>query len=561
MKIEVENFRGIDRAEIADEMISLLVGRNGAGKTSVLLATACALSGDLTPLGLRKTDGGALVKSGASTAVATVTTATGTARAEWPKAERSTTDQPPFASDVAVGLKSPIDMTEKDRAVYFGELLETDPTREDFDKACIEAGIVTAENVSKLDKIWATVERDGWAAAHTRAIDSGKTQKGQWEQVTKEKWGIKKGEEWQPEGWDTDLQSASLDGLEDAVTAARADVEFHVGRLAVSEEYFERLQERADKLDERKAAMDEAKEDVDNASASIRAIEDEIEGIGPTSDDPGLACPHCGERVQVKRLSAAETTLAKVEKIDAETLKKRRTATASAEGRLGNARQQHAACQTELDRATEDYEASKEARTELDKGISSDGSAQEDVDAARERERKAIRERDAFKAKVEADRIHASIKRNQEMIDILAPSGVRHTVLKRALDEFNGRLVGLCKAARWGAVTINDTLGIEYAGRLYALASASEQFRCRTALQIACADLDGSEAVIIDGAEILDTPARGGLIGMLAKRGKRALIGMTIKSRADAPDLAAKGVGDVYWIECGKVTADEAKAA
>ena len=561
MKITVNNFRGADHVEIASERMSLVAGLNGAGKTSVLLAAACTLSGDLSPLGLRKADGGALVKTGASGAECVIETESGTARAEWPKCERSTTDKPPFASEVAVGLSSIIEMDGKDRPVYLSELLKTDPSRADFDAALIEAGIATKEDLPKFDKVWDTVERDGWSAAHARAIDSGKTQKGNWNQVTKENWGLKKGETFEPEGWDSSLAAKSQETLDDAVTAARATTEHHVGRLAVSEDVIERLQASADKMDERKEAYEEAVKRQEAAKAELAEIEKKIAAIGSMQDDEGLPCPHCGEGIRLVKKSAAETTLAKAERIERKILEARRAEFASLDGARQRLRSEVSAASVEVDRSKSDFDASKVARDELDSGVNSEGSAQDDVDAAREAERAATRSRDAFRNKVEADRIHRSILRNLKMIDILAPSGVRHTVLKRKLTAFNDEIAKICTAARFGKVSVNDTLGIEYAGRAYVLLSASEQFRCRVALQIACADVDGSEAVIIDGADILDNQSRGGLFGMLAKRGGRAVIGMTMRSQDSAPDLASKGLGSVYWIECGKNAATTAEAA
>ena len=567
MKFKVENFRGAHGVSIGNDLISLVCGANGAGKTSVLVGAACALSGAMTPFGIRKAEGGALVRDGASKATATVETETGTAVAEWPKCDRKTTGEAPYASDIAVGLTSIVYMTDSERAVYLGELLKTDPTREDFDAALIEAGIATADEtdkktpqVSKYDKVWETIERDGWAAAHQRATESGRTQKGNWNQVTKETWGAKKAQEWQPEGWDSSLESSSLDGLEDAVTAARANVEHFVGKLAVAEDVIERLQERAGKVDERREAFDAAKATLDGYNDELAEVQRKIAAIGSRDNDDGMPCPHCGEGIIIHR-KGAETTFAKPVKVDAATLKKNRDEFAALDGERARIEAAVKAAQVEVDRAKVDLDAATEAADELKSGLSTEGATQAEIDEAREVERRARTAVDAFKLKVEADRIHASILRTLTMAEILSSSGVRHTVLKRALDDFNGKLAEICNRAKWKPVTVSESLGVEYDGRRYPLVSDGEKFRARTALQIACADADGSEAVIVDGADILDLPGRGGLIAMLVKRGGRALVGMTLPSSDRAPDLASKGVGSVYWIECGNFAANKAEAA
>lgn len=561
MKITVKNFRGARHATIADAGISLVAGRNHAGKTSVLLATACALTGNMTPLGLRKADAGALVMTGASGASVEIEGPDGTARGEWPKAERSTTGEaPPTASEVAAGLLSVVKMKPDDRTLYFGELLKTDPAREDFDAAAIEAGIVKADSVSKLDKIWETVSRDGWAAAHTNAQAAGRERKGAWEQVTKEKYGATKAESWEPKGWGAELATESLQSLEDAVSAARAETEHFVGKFAIGQEEFERLLSQAEKFHERKAALDEAKARIEEVRAMLADTDREIAEIGETRDGSGIPCPHCGEKIKLVRVSSAETRLEKAPELDQEGLKQRRSLLASAEGRRSMQAQNLKAAEVERDRAYADFAASEEAKSRIDQGATATDDTSEELNAARQRENRAAAALDAFKAKTEADRIHRSIKANALMVEILSPGGVRHTVLVRRLKEFNARLAEISELARWGTVSVTDSLGVDLDGRAYPLLSKSEQFRCRVTLQVAAAEIDGSAAVVIDGADILDMPSRGGLFAMLVRRKLRAIVGMTLRARDAAPDLSAKGVGAVYWLESGELSANE-KAA
>ena len=88
-------------------------------------------------------------------------------------------------------------------------------------------------------------------------------------------------------------------------------------------------------------------------------------------------------------------------------------------------------------------------------------------------------------------------------------------------------------------------------GRPYALLSSSEQFRSRAALQLAMARLDQSSMVVIDGADILDAPARSGLFALLDEAGLPALVCMTLNRREQVPDLEAAGLGQSYWISGG----------
>jgi len=102
-------------------------------------------------------------------------------------------------------------------------------------------------------------------------------------------------------------------------------------------------------------------------------------------------------------------------------------------------------------------------------------------------------------------------------------------------------------------VSIDRTAAIEYGGRPYGLLSSSEQYRVRAALAVAMAQLDGSELVILDGADILDAPSRSGLFGLLESVGIPALVTMTLARREQVPDLAAAELGRSYWLSAGVV--------
>lgn len=549
MHAQIQNFRGLTAAEINLEKVALVAGQNGAGKTSALLPVACALSGITTPLGLRKTDGGMLVKTGASKALVAVSNGENSVSIEWPKGDRVTKgDRPPAASEVATGLINVAEMTTADRSKFLTDLLKIEPTREDFDKACRAVGLM-----GDTQKIWDTIERDGWDATQVKSQNKGREQKGAWQQVTKDgSYGSKKAEAWMPTGWDDALASRSLDTLESDVAAAKSELEFSIGKLAVSEDEFARLSELADGMESAREKRDVARQAVTARDDVHKAASTTRNACEPATDAAGLPCPSCGTKLENKagpggvgRVLVEAVALSKAE------LDKRRAAIASADGTLNKAATELSEARTALQSAEASLLAAEKAQAEIESGATTDGTSAAEADAMRETVRRAEISLSAFTTKKEADRIHGAIQRNELLVGVLSESGVRREVLLRKLAEFNTSMSIRCKTAKWSPVTVSDSLTVEYGGRSYSMLSGSEKFRASVTLQIEIAALDGSDAVVIDGADILDRAGRSGLMAAAVAWGKPALIGMTMPSVDDLPDLSARGVGFSYWVEAG----------
>jgi len=549
MHAQIQNFRGLTAAEINLEKVALVAGHNGAGKTSALLPVACALSGITTPLGLRKTDGGMLVKTGASKALVSITNGENSVSIEWPKGDRVTKgDRPPAASEVATGLVNVAEMTTADRSKFLTDLLKIEPAREDFDAACKKVGLM-----GDTQKVWETIERDGWDATHGKGQNKGREQKGAWQQVTKDgAYGAKKAEAWMPTGWDDALASRSLDTLESDVAAAKSELEFAIGKLAVSEGEFARLAELANGAHAACEKRDAAREIVTAKEAEYTAAQKARTDCEEATDSLGLPCPSCGTKLENKagpggvgRVLVEAVTLSKAE------LDKRRSAIASADGTLNKSKADLGEARAALRDTESALLAAEKAQAEIDAGATTDGTSATEVDAMRETVRRAEISLTAFTTKKEADRIHGAIQRNELLIGVLSESGVRREVLLRKLAEFNTMMAIRCHTAKWSPVTVSDSLTVEYGGRSYSMLSGSEKFRASVTLQFAIAELDGSDAVVIDGADILDRAGRTGLMAAAVAWGKPALIGMTMPSVDDVPDLSARGVGFSYWVEAG----------
>lgn len=537
MKITVKNYRGAAEASLTLSPAALICGPNGAGKSSIAQAVAAALTRNAAILpGLTKTAASALLRDGAARGSCEVTTAEGSVKANWPGASVSDKgDMPPSASAIACGLDSLADMKPKEVSALLGQLIGAEPTEADLREYCGDA--VTDE---VLAQVWQGITERGWDAAHKRARERGTLLKGQWEEITGERWGAKKGDQYTGGV----LPGLTVEYAQQAVTDAEREVEQALANQAADGARREMLQQRVNP-----AAMPDIGALGAKAEAAEKAAAEAREHASSLPrphhvTGPNAECPHCQGALVV---AGGRVTAPDAQPDEAE-----------------NQRLQ-AAINDAQAKATEAQNAATRARTELQQGQAAardiaaarqelealpDGTVTADeIEALREAVQHEKQKLHGVQARERAAKRHASILQNQKLIEALAPEGVRQAVLTRALGEFNSHAERICAAARWPVVELHPDMSTTYGGRHYALLSASEQFRARTAQQLALAAFDGSDAVIIDAADILDRTGRNGLIRALKVAKVLALVCMTIDSRDAVPDLAKAGIGASYWIE------------
>lgn len=549
MRMIVENFRRVRRADIDLSATALICGPNGAGKTSLAHALAAGLTGDPVPIpGVKKGEAGAFVHSGSPKGTVTIEGEDGHVAVEYPRASVTTEGTPPSATPYAAGLSSLADMEVKAASAVLIECLKATPTREDLGKA-LEKIDVGEEHA---DKIWSAIEANGWDNAHAHAKETGIRLKGQWEGITGTRYGSNKAERWLPDDWSTDLDGASEDSLQAAATEAREFLEAAIASTAVSDAERERLEAQAGRVNDLRNQADEAAKILDRLREDVKATDKALNDLpGIPADDHMMPCPHCGSPVVIK---LKPTHLSKPERMSEAERDRRQAAIAAARGAHDEAcAKVTTAEQTLRDLRRECTEADL-AKATLDE-VPAEGSSAGDVEAAREAARYAEKRIAAFTAKVRADRLHASIGRNMQVQAILAPDGLRRRKLRDAIADLNGRLAQLCAAADWGEVEVLDDLSVCYAGWPMRLCSAGHAMRARVILQVAFAELDGSSCLVIDAADTLDQLGRRGLLRLLGAAGRPALVCMTMPAADLVPDLASKDAGRSYWIEDGVATA------
>jgi len=556
IEIKLRDFRGCATADIECAPIALVAGQNAAGKTSVAQAVGAALTGNALPIaGLRSSHSNVFVRAGAEQATVLVQSSEGTVGIQWPKAQAVSTGKPPQASEYATGLASIVTLAPKDRLRVLAEYLHADPTREDVGAALEEAGL---GGEKALDTIWDLIEQQGWDGAERTRRERGQEMKGQWRATTGANYGSRIAASWRP-----DLEVFRESDLLAAVTKARADRDNAMTAVAVSDSERRRLEEEAGLLDLRRGALERATARVDECAGIYARAQEHRATLPPASRQDGFPCPHCGAFILAVRVGVVETRYEKAPAVDItdSQLKARRIAIADADGLMSKALGDLNAARRDAGAAEAAIARSIEAQERLANwpaGIET-GTDRAAAEAALERAEKMLAE---YRQKIEADRVHRLIEGNEIVIGLLAGDGLRAKKLDQVLDVFNGvTLDQISTAAGWKPVHIDRTAAIEYGGRPYALLSSSEQYRVRAALAVAMAQLDGSELVILDGADILDAPSRSGLFDLLESVGIPALVTMTLARREQVPDLAAAELGRSYWLSSGVVEPLEAKIA
>ena len=551
MQISITNFRRIKSAEITAEKITILAGKNGDGKTSVVQAIAAAVSGQIIPIDeLKKQDAGQLVHTGTGRAEIIVTTPVGSATVTYPDAKRSSEGAFCEISKTAAGLESFVNLPVAERIKYITDLMGCDPRQEDLEETLCKIGI-TPEVIAR---IWHTCKAQGWDAAHKSAKESGSKLKGGWEEVTGERYGSDKAASWLPKTWETDLQDITEAELQTNIQNEKGWLEAAISNAAVSNDEIARLTKASDALPGLQKTEADLKSQLDALDTNEIDLAKALREL-PTATQPAtVPCPHCGGHVII-----TGNKLSKPSTLSPDEIQARAESLQEANAALQRVKIEIPRVNTELGLTKAKLNAATAAQLKLAQIKTAPADTATNVDDCRTRLKHAEERLAACQAYRNAAKKHDTIQKNQKIIDILAPDGLRLQMLKTATTEINKRLSEISQVTGWQAVKIHDDMSVSYGEYPYILVSKSTQFRAVVSMQMVFAALDGSVMVLIDGADILDTAGRNGLFKMLAWYHGRAIVAMTIilkkdQSPADAVPPVDKIGGCCYWLENGTAT-------
>lgn len=572
--ITIRNILGVSAAEIRlDKPVTLIAGRNFAGKSSVQESVRMALTGETVRADLKK-DYGRLVREGESSGLVEVGIAgAATAWFSLPdgKSAPLTDYVPPKAMPYLLDAQRFARMPENDRRAFLFGLMGLSADGPAV-RQRLEAKGCDAKKIEAIMPIL----RSGFAAACEDAKGKATAAKGAWRAVTGETYGAKKAAGWKAAKPAHD--AALLAETRSALTRVETEIEAATTRLGD-------LQGQARSSAEQKARLSELREKaghfarlqdkLNRDEAELKQWQEKVEetrakASGVASKPQTWPCPCCGVVLEHRLADGALIEYKEPEhKADPEAIDKLpeyERALALMQSAVANGTRDLAAADSaakalreledaglmgppaddELTRATELLAKLKHERSNHQAGIR----------MAEEAERAATV---ADKKTADAGQHHADVEAWTLIGDALAPDGIPGDMLSEALQPINARLAQSSADTGWRPVQIDPDMGITTsngsgAGRIYSLLSESEKWRVDAMLAEAIAYLSGLKLLVLDRFDVLDIKGREDLLywlDALAEGGEidTALIFGTLKALPAQLLPSAEG----FWIDGGKV--------
>lgn len=567
IKATVQNFRGIQRAEIDVSPIALICGLNGAGKSSIARAIASAAIGHAIPYeNVTKKGANIMVRHGSIDGRSVLQSEGSETTVIWPVGEVTSSGLNPVScSSVAAGLASIMHMPKKDALSFMIHILKASPTREDLEGALAEDDKPASPKV--VDAIWDAVNKEnGWDIAHKRALETRAQLKGAWSQITGENYGDKKAREWKPKDWRDGMETETIEQCHTDIQAAQTELEREIAKNAVSTAERLRLKELADLYPEFEKKVEAKKAEYVQLEKELSEVIEKLKNTPNPAPKKEYKCPHCENSVNISAISGNEYLITKAGEIDKAKLDEARMEYAGLCGKQANIQNRISAAKHEYSALCAEGNQAFDAREKLEKmtDASIQESNEEDIANARKRLEQSQRVLAAITAKKEADAQLKKIDTNQKLVDMLDESGLRKKKLEQNIKDFcRSYLQPVTEDFEMPEIKIDSDLNVSIGKVPYNMLSESEQFRVRTALQIAIAKLENAGIVIIDGADILDKKWRVGLLNAVVNSEIPTVICMTVANPGLVPNLSDMGCGVTYWVEnatCAPVIS-ERKAA
>jgi hypothetical protein len=536
--LRASNFIGARHIDIElDLPILLVMGRMGAGKSSICHAVRMAFLGDPQRVKLKKdldqlvTDG---AKSGSITIAYTDRQEACEASFALPSGKRK--GAPPVHPALACVL-------EVDR---FVERMSADERRDILIAACkVEADPATLTRIlgerghdpKRIARLTPALAEGGCHAAHREAKTLAAEARGAWKQITGEVYGPVKAETWSAALPTPPQKPAVIEQARADAKAAAQQLEklqIALGEARAQADRMSQLTKQRAVLADRAALLKRAKDKLAHDTGLLNGYRDELtallERIGPQTGGPApeeLACPHCGGLCHVngaKLVAVTEPRRASREE------RERALLLADNVKLMGNAVTNDERDITAAERAAEqlvdiDKEMGQAPVVEL-------GQIQLDISQRRivldqlttfiREQEAAIKHAEKAKANTaQAHSLYAQIEAWESMAAALAPDGIRSEFMVRAINAINDRCATTADVAGWPRVSLDSDMEIRFGGRTMDLLSRGEKLCTGILLAEAIGFFSGLRLLMIDDADALDQDVRQDLICLLHELSNR----------------------------------------
>uniref|UniRef100_A0A6M3LE28 Putative ATPase domain containing protein n=1 Tax=viral metagenome TaxID=1070528 RepID=A0A6M3LE28_9ZZZZ len=518
MKISITNFRGISEAEFEIDKITYIGGMNWQGKTSIAQAVGGVLANVLNIYDeLKKKDIKGLIHEGNKAAVIKISDEKGKIVAKYPKMEVTTEGKPPFCDKISAGLVSFCDLKPKEKIDYIQTWWDVLPTLGDIESALPDS------DKDLASELFQNIEQKGWDAMNKNFREHGASLKGQWEYITKERFGIEKAETWYPEDY---VQVNDPAKLEIKIKELSKKYEDAL-KNSLSKQEIEKLQEMAD----REPRIKELISKIESKGKSLRKNLDSI-----VVDATTYKCPHCNGLIILAEDNKKNVLLQKFSNSVTDNINKELN-------RLRDNRQI----------ALNDLEKCTEAAKKLSEITPAD---EEEINEIKDEHEKTKRILEVYNKIGEARKITERIKKNQNMINVTNLDGLRKEVLQRFMDEFNENISSYANNIFTDIksivpVKVDNDFDIYLYGMPYLLCSDSQKWILNAIFRMVFANKNKC-LLVLDKYDILDNDNKGNIFELILKNNMQTLICATIE-KDKMPNVNAINGCHSYFVEKGKL--------
>ena len=582
--IYLKDFLGVTNINAqTPEPVQLFCGGNASGKSATRDAVALAITGQLSRVAQKK-EAGELVRTGAQGADCEIhcgedvysfgISAVG-------KLSQPKNLKPEFG--YVLEAQRFAQLPEDERRKYLFELMRVKMT----------IGDIVAELLQLAhdkDRV-ATVQpllRAGFEPAAKDAKERATAAKGAWKQITSEQWGSEKGKDWTaPVPVANPAVLAQLQTEQKHADAALASWNEQKGKLKANADYRAQRQAQLPALREKVALEQRIRDKLATDEAELERLKPLLEHaagsaggavrIGIQHDLAKALQPLIKiteqfdlEDAEKPALQHAQLTLANYE---AQFGRLNGSGDPEAAGRAQKYREAVTTCESAISHDKRDLNVALEAKaqivhieadlgqpvdanalTECERQITEITAKRTETLAALEREKNLKLAADQAEKKTKkAAAAHADVMAWDALGNALSPDGLPATLLARALDPLNERLLQSSGDAAWPTVVVHSDMRITAAQRDYRLLSVSERWRVDAMIAEAISHLSGMRMLVLDGFDVLEPAARGDLIGwldVLVEQGEidTALLFGTLK---EPPKGLPASIG-CHWLSDGK---------
>jgi len=544
VRLTVSGYRGIsERVDVDVNSVTILGGKVGAGKSSIIGALrACAL-GDPNPTKTKAR----LVNRMRADGYASWGDAEGEIAVKWPGGVGSAGSEPSGGTPFSVGLQSLVDMGTRERSDFITKLLKAVPTDEEIVADLVGYGV----KAEKAKTICDEIDAKGFDAVYEAHVISTRMYKAEWRRITHgENFGTAKSAKWRPAGWSNKLHDATEATLRAAIDGAQVNLEKALKQTGAREAELRSITRLIETSSTVERAAELASRAFDQAVAKANDLGKKLGALRkPPEAEFVYLCPHCRGKFVIQDLVAAPylgVPITEEERRAYDDLFNQHT---QAEYMIKSAHRN-------LDAAVAEVQKIKEARRRLDAFAMR---APEEVDPNEVSEDDARQALNQAKLSFEAWVSYNTALNMLNMIEdgiaiqrVLAPEGIRAKKTGNALGGFNIALRELCSNASLPLVALTSDFRITYDSEDYEGLSTGEQYLAEAVIRVAVTNLQEAGVLILD----IDRPIEDGksiqaILRLLqAHTDAASVLCITCASFLNLPTVHEPDAA--YWVQDGR---------